>query len=44
MNMGLDVMDVKDFLEDKCIPEMNFELVIDHINNPRYKNPLRMYS
>jgi hypothetical protein len=39
--MGLDLFEVKDFIEEKCIPEMNLELVIDHLKNPRYLNPLR---
>jgi len=36
--MGMDVMDVKDFLEDKGIPEDNIELVIDNIKNRGYVN------
>ena len=31
VEMGLDVMEVKDFLEEKCIHEENPELVIDHL-------------
>jgi len=29
--MGLDSLEVKEFLEDKCIHEENPELVIDHL-------------
>ena len=39
--MGLDLMDVKDFLEDKGICEYSHEIVLDHLKNPNYKNPLR---
>lgn len=38
----MDVMEVKDFLEDRCIHEENPELVIDHLQNPQYLNPLKM--
>lgn len=40
--MGMDVLDVNDFLEDKCIPENNIELILDYIKNPAYINPLRI--
>jgi SOS response regulatory protein OraA/RecX len=40
--MGLDFMEVNDFLEDKAIPESNIELVIDYLKDPRYVNKLRM--
>ena len=33
LELGLDVMDVKDFLEDKGIPEISYETVLDHIKN-----------
>lgn len=35
-------MDVKDFLEDKGIPELSHELVLDYIKNPKYVNKLRL--
>lgn len=38
--MGMDHYLVTDFLDDKCIPENNPELVLDHTNNPNYINRL----
>lgn len=40
-DMGLDLFKVQDFIEEKGIPEMNMELVLDYINNPSYVNPLK---
>jgi len=37
--MGLDVMDVKDFLEEG-IPEFNVELVLDFMGKGGYRNCL----
>lgn len=37
----MDLIEVKDFLEDKCIHEENPELVLDHLSNPQYMNALR---
>jgi hypothetical protein len=34
VDMGMDLIEVKDFLEDKGIFEENPELIIDHIQNP----------
>ena len=39
--MGLDLMEVKEFIEDKGIPEMNFELIMDYLKDPSYHNPLK---
>ena len=39
--MGMDFVEVTDFLDDKCIHEENPELVIDHMANPQYVNPLK---
>ena len=41
VNLGYDLISVKDFLEDKCIVEENIEIVIDYWNNPTYENSLR---
>lgn len=40
--MGMDFIDVKDFLEDKGLSEENIEIVIDHLKNANYRNPLRV--
>ena len=39
--MGMDIMQVKDFLEDKGLYEENPEIILDHMNNPAYQNVLR---
>lgn len=31
LEMGLDYTDVSNFLEDKCLPEMNYELIMDFL-------------
>ena len=41
INMGMDYVDVKDFLEDKGIVENNVEIVIDYMKHHGYVNPLR---
>ena len=41
VDMGMDMMSVKDFLEDKCIHEENAEMVLDYMNNPQYMNALK---
>lgn len=41
VEMGMDLIEVQDFLEDKCIHEENPELVIDYMQAPHYLNPLR---
>ena len=33
-DMGLDFMEVNDFLENQGIAEMNHEIIIDHLKNP----------
>ena len=40
IEMGMDFVEVTDFLDDKCIHEENPELVIDHLHNPGYMNAL----
>ena len=40
-DMGMDLIEVKDFLEDRGIVEENPELIIDHLQNPQYINPLK---
>ena len=39
--MGMDVMQVKDFIEDKCIHEENPELLLDWLDRPTYVNALK---
>lgn len=41
VEMGMDLIEVQDFLDDKCIPEENPELVIDYQQDPHYLNPLK---
>jgi len=41
-DMGMDLMEVKDFVEERGIVEENPELIIDHLQNPQYINPLKM--
>jgi len=40
-DMGMDLMTVKDFLDDKCIHEENPELVLDWCERPNYINALK---
>jgi hypothetical protein len=39
--MGMDVFEVTEFIEEKGIPEDSFELIIDYLKSPDYKNPLK---
>ena len=39
--MGMDVMQIKDFLEDRGLHEENPELILDHLNDPNYMNILK---
>ena len=39
--MGLDLFEVKDFIEEKGITECSHEIIIDHLKNPHYQNPLK---
>lgn len=39
--MGMDFMEVSDFIESKAIAEVNHEIVIDHLKNPNYHNRLK---
>lgn len=34
VDMGMDLIEVTDFLDDKCIHEENPEIVIDYLQNP----------
>jgi hypothetical protein len=34
--MGMDFMEVSDFVESKGIVENNLEIIIDHLKNPNY--------
>jgi hypothetical protein len=43
VEMGMDLIEVKDFLEDKGVFEENPELIIDHYQNPQFVNSLRTY-
>ena len=42
VEMGMDLIEVTDFLDEKCIHEENAELIIDNLMNPQYINPLKM--
>ena len=39
--MGMDYVDVKDFIEDRGVFEYNHEIIIDHMKDLNYNNPLR---
>ena len=39
--MGLDLVETKDFLEEKCIYEMDANLVLDAVANSQWRNPLK---
>ena len=41
VEMGMDLIEVQDFLEDKGICEENPELVIDYMQCPQYMNTLK---
>jgi len=41
VGMGMDLIEVQDFLDEKCIHEENPELVLDFLNSPQYLNPLK---
>jgi len=40
-DMGMDLMEVKDFIEDRGMYEENAELIIDHLNSQTFVNPLK---
>ena len=42
VDMGMDLLTVKDFLEERCIFEENAETVLDYLNDPSYVNVLRV--
>ena len=39
--MGMDFMEVSDFVESKGIVEISHEIIIDHLKNPNYQNKLK---
>jgi len=41
VGMGMDLVEVQDFLDERCIHEENPELVLDHMTNPHYINKLK---
>ena len=41
VDMGMDLMTVKDFLDDKCIHEENPEILLDWLDRPNYVNALK---
>ena len=41
VGMGMDLMQVKDFIEEKCIHEENPELLLDWLDRPTYVNALK---
>ena len=38
----MDFMDVKAFIEEKGIPEMSYEILVDFLKDPNYVNVLKM--
>lgn len=42
VQMGMDLYEVNDFLDQKCIPENNPEWIIDNLQNPNYQNNLKV--
>ena len=40
--MGHDVFEVKDFIEEKGIPEMSMEIILDYLKDPKYNNILKI--
>jgi len=41
VGMGMDLIQVQDFLNEKCIHEENPELILDNLDNPHYLNTLK---
>ena len=41
VDMGMDIMQVKDFIEEQAIHEENPELVLDYMGKPTYANALK---
>jgi hypothetical protein len=39
--MGMDFMEVADFVESKGIVETSYEIIIDNLKNPNYQNKLK---
>ena len=39
--MGLDHYEVKDFIEEKGLCELNHDAILTHINNKNYTNCLK---
>ena len=44
MNAGMDIMQVKDFIEEKVIHEENPELLLDYVYNPNYYQNALKYT
>ena len=44
--MGMDMYQVADFVDQKCICENDFGIIMDNMSNPNYMNVLRpiMYA
>lgn len=40
--MGIDLFEVKDFIEEKGIPEYSHEIIIDYLRDRNYQNPLKV--
>ena len=41
VEMGMDLYEVKDFLENKCIHEENPQILLDHMTDPYYINTIK---
>jgi len=39
--MGMDMYQVADFIDQKCIVENDFGIIMDNMQNPNYMNVLR---
>ena len=39
--MGMDLMAVQDFIEDKGMFEENAEMILDQMDNPHFRNVLK---
>ena len=41
VDLGYDLIAVQDFIEEQGIYEENIEIVLDHLNDPSFVNPLK---
>lgn len=39
--MGFDLFSVSDFIDNKGLCELNMNTIVDYINNPGYRCPLK---